>query len=83
VGNPQIRSWIEQASQSAGLGIKTGDIGSLVSVAIEAAIGKVRQFGPAVVLSSDDVIDVKRLIIKPGRHSAVFADSASTSANLL
>jgi hypothetical protein len=80
---PNIASGIEEPGQGSRLCIDSGDVGSFVSIAVETTEGQIPFNRFATVLACDDVVDVKRLVVKRRCDVAIFAAISGSISNLL
>ena len=57
---PSVLPWVEQPDKFADCCIVSGDVRSLMPVAVQASQGKIVDGSGTAMLAGDDVVDVKR-----------------------
>lgn len=83
VFSPNVGSRVKQSHNLSGYWITASDVRPLVSVAMETRQSKVIRLGCALMLSSDDMVDLKRKTVVRKRNSAIFASFAGPLPNFL
>lgn len=80
---PMLRSWVKEPLHQPGKRIDSGEVWTVVQIAVMAGEGEVRFDGLPAVLTGDDVLDMKtkeRVISLP--HAAILAALVGAGSDL-
>jgi hypothetical protein len=80
---PDVRSRVKQTHDFAAHWIAASDIWPLVPIAVEAGQGQIINLSCTVMLSCNDMIDLKRKTVVRKRNQAVFAPLSGSLPNFL
>lgn len=80
---PRVNPGMKQRCQPARLRIDTGNIGSLVSIAVYAGEGQIFRNVPTSMLLRNHMIDLKRRGMSGRRQQAVLTSASRTFPNAL
>ena len=78
---PRVVARVEEVSSQLRRGVDARKISSLMEVALRATPAEIVEFISASVNSGDDVVDVKRPLIRRVGEPAILASSCSAIAN--
>src|ERR1039457_4235755 len=79
---PLVRPWMEESNQLAGLRICSGDVRTLVPIAVKAGESEGFKNSQPSVLACDDVIDVKGQRIDGSGKVAILASVLGTTPDV-
>ena len=83
VVRPSVSARVKQPHYLTAVGIDTSDVRPFVAVAIVASEGEIVFGALSPMLTRDDVVDLKRQVVKMLRHLTVFAGSSGALPNVL